>query len=58
MSARISCSVRSGWGLALGVALALAWLLAAGGSVPWMLWLGAALAGTTGALAWLTQQAD
>ena len=57
---------RSGWGLALGVALALAWLLAAsgwpgglaGGAAPWMLWLGAALAGSTGAVAWLTQQAD
>jgi hypothetical protein len=57
---------RSGWGLALGVALAMAWLLAttgwaegsAGGAVPWLLWLGAALAGSAGAVAWLLQQAD
>lgn len=57
---------RSGWGLGLGAAVAMAWLLAggagsgaaAGSAVPWLLWLGAALAGSAGALAWLVQQAD
>jgi ferric-dicitrate binding protein FerR (iron transport regulator) len=57
---------RSGLGLLLGMAMALAWLLASAGSpggqadmaAPWMLWLGAALAGSAGALAWLTQAID
>lgn len=59
------CLRRSGWGLGLGLALAVAWLLATGGGagapgsgVPWGLWLGAALAGTCGAVAWLVQQTD
>ena len=57
---------RSGMGLLLGLVVALVWLLtfpgASGGqadmAAPWMLWLGAALAGSAGALAWLTQQTD
>lgn len=57
---------RSGWGLGLGVALAMAWLLVtsgwaagpAGSAVPWLLWVGAALAGSAGAVAWLLQQTD
>jgi len=57
---------RSGVGLLLGLAVAFVWLLASlatpGGqtdmAAPWLLWLGAALAGSAGALAWLTQQVD
>lgn len=56
----------TGAGLALGVAVALTWLLVSAGgpgagaatSAPWMLWLGAALAGSAGAVAWLLQSLD
>ncbi len=56
----------TGAGLVLGVAVALAWLLASAGwpagpaatATPWLLWLGAALAGSAGAVAWLVQQLD
>jgi hypothetical protein len=56
----------TGLGLLLGLLVALAWLMAGvpvqpGGAAapwPWALWLGAALAGTAGAVAWLVQQVD